>query len=96
MTPVERVARSIARITAIEGDGEQPWTDAHVNDTWRLYVDEARAAIAALLDPPPEINRFNGSANWTAMITALLDDDKAKELGRDGTNTTSSSQRDTA
>lgn len=65
MTTIEKMARAMA-------ERNNDYCEAGLLQ-WPAYEDDARTAVTALLQPPPEIERFNGSANWTAMITAILE-----------------------
>jgi hypothetical protein len=75
VTPIERAARAMYDTVQPEWD----WSDTDAEPLRRMYRDNARAALMAVMEPSAAMIRKGDSptsrAVWQAMLTALLDED---------------------
>ena len=74
MSMVERVARALCEIDHLHLGGPDAQTLVPGTPNWSFHVSAARAAIAAMREPTPEMTRSLGwdREEWEIAIDAAL------------------------
>lgn len=83
MTMIEKVARALAKrnyeMCYYDPEERDKLVIKDVDEKWKLFVDEAKAAIEALREPTPELlkiasDHLHTYSMWQAIIDEMLKD----------------------
>lgn len=70
---VERIARVLAgQRLSVNAGGTETSPSAHVDATWRDYLDDALAVLRTLREPDRAMTAAGDAAIWEAMVLAAI------------------------